>query len=474
LNIGKSSAVYATSAVLDGWPRWEFFRNWMVGLSRVNSYLIPALAAMILSACGGATNKSTSTPSNGATQPLPSPNGSGTTSGGQSGTPVTYDPATRFNTWGSANPTLKDSPAFARNCEPVVGVSDQVVNGFTIYSNNCVMSYQVTPGRFDQMLADGNFFATELLEKLSLSFQDEFDFIILSLDTGTTFSPPSFPYSGQYQSLGTRLPTRLRRLMGHLQFPYGVYPIIGGPFLHELMHEWGQRGRLPEMGSDEGHWGHVSTQGQLGGFDASTLQRTGSRIDALSGQTIYSYQAGIRPLQAAPGSSDPELCLNYTRGYGTVANGGNSIAFGPFELFLMGLRPAEQTAPLVRLNNAAYKGDVFSGTSGPGNTKSLVSQVEASGETLIEIAKVRSNLGVADPALQPKQTQFRVAYLTITPREVLDPGAVEARRQEAIMMSQQGHAASNLSLGCVVGYNFYTATQGLANIAFGGLREARR
>jgi hypothetical protein len=246
-----------------------------------------------------------------------------------------------------------------------------------------------------------------------------------------------------------------------------------GNFLHEVFHEWGQHAVLPDMGTEEGHWGHVSTQGQLGGFDASTLIRTGSRVDA-SGKTIHSYQAAIHPLQAAPGNTNPALCTNFTRSYGPLANGGNSVPLGLFELFMMGLLPAEQTPPLIRLDNPVPKGDQFSGPLGPGNAKSIVSLVEASGESKVEIATIRQRLGVADPMSQPKQIHFRAAYVTITPKESLDVGAVAARRLEVLAMAQQSDPAASLYLGCMKSYNLITATRGLANIAFGDLREARR
>jgi hypothetical protein len=423
-------------------------------------------STLVLIGCGSATDKV-------ATATVALNGGALTTSSPTPSVGLSYDPATRFKAWGSADPALKATPNLARECAVGTGGVDQIYGGFKIYANNCVMSYQVSQARFDQMLSAGDFFASDLLEKFSQTFKDDFDFIVLSLDTGSSQPAANFPYFGQYQSLGTRLPTRLRRLMGHIQLPFGIEPIASGPFLHEIFHEWGQRNALPDMGVDEGHWGHVSTQGQLGGFDASTLVKTGSRVDG-TGQTVYSYQAAIRPLQAAPGTTNPEFCTNFTRSYGTVANGGNSVPLGPFELFMMGLVAPEQVQPLIRLRNAVSKGDIFSGPTGPGNAKSLVSLIEASGEARIDLATVRQRLAAADPVIQPKQNNFRAAYITVTSKESLDASAVDARRIEALEMAQQSHPQSNLYLGCVARYNLYTATQGLASIAFGGLREARR
>ena len=438
--------------------------------------VIPVLSILTLSACGSATDKSLSALSTSSHSNA----GLASTTGGTvnnsiqtASAPLIYDPATRFSTWGSANPSLKNTPANARTCDPGSADTDQVIGRFKVYANNCVMSYQVSSSHFEQILREGDFFSQELLEQFSQTFKDEFDFIVLSLDTPDAQPPASFNYSGQYQSLGTRLPTRMRRLMGHIQLPFGVDPIINGPFLHEVFHEWGQRGTLPDMGSDEGHWGHVSTQGQLGGFDAGTLLKTGSTTNS-AGQVIYHYQAAIHPLQAAPSSPNPSLCTDFTRTYGPSANGGNSVPLGPFELFLMGLVPSTQVAPLIRLNNPVWKSDVFYGPLGPANAKSTVSLVDASGESVIDIDTIRKGLGMADPTLLPKQTDFRAVHVTITTKVSLDPNVIAARRLEASKMALQRHPESNLFRGCVASYNMFTATQGLANIAFGGLREARR
>ncbi len=438
--------------------------------------VVPLLTILTLSACGSATDKSPAAVSTSSLSNV----GSVSTAGGTVNTsiqtasaPVYYDPATRFGAWGSANPTLKNTPTNARTCDAGSADIDQDIGRFKVYANNCVMSYQVSSSHFEQIVREGDFFSQGLLEQFSQTFKDEFDFIVLSLDTPDAQPPASFPYSGQYQSLGTRLPTRMRRLLGHIQLPFGVDPIINGPFLHEVFHEWGQRGTLPDMGSEEGHWGHVSTQGQLGGFDASTLLKTGPTTNS-AGQTIYHYQAAIHPLQAAPGSPNPSLCTDFTRAYGPIANGGNSVPLGPFELFLMGLVPAKQVAPLIRLNNPVWKSDIFYGPLGPGNAKSTVSLVDATGESVMDIDTIRKRLGAADPTLLPKQTDFRAAYVTITTKVSLDPNVIAARTLEASKMALQGHPESNLYRGCVASYNLFTATQGLANIAFGGLREARR
>jgi hypothetical protein len=420
--------------------------------------------ALALTACGSANNKTSTETTTGNVAIMGNP---------VVDAPVFYDPATRFAAWGSADPVLKATPLNARDCAPRAGDADQTLGNFKVYSNNCVMSYQVSPTRFDQILREGNFYASELLEEFSQRFKDDFDFIVLSLDTNDTQPSTNFRYSGQYQSLGTRQPTRIRRLMGHVQIPFGVGAIDSGPFLHEIVHEWGQRAAIPDMGSDEGHWGDVSTQGQLGGFDPSTLLKINSRVNA-NGQTIFTYQAGVRPFQAAPGAANPGLCTNFTRSYGLMANGGNSTPVGPFELFLMGLVPATQVPPLIRLQNPVPKGERLYGPGGPGNSKSVVSLVEATGESVIELETVRQRLGAADPAKQPFQNEFRAAYITITPNASLSSANVAAKQSEVLNMAQLGAPQANIYQGCVVSHNLFTATQGLATIAFGGLREARR
>jgi hypothetical protein len=86
---------------------------------------VTLFASLILAACGAATNSPvpSRTPA-----PVNLSNGSVVTRGSQSiHPPVFYDPAIRFGAWGSADPTLKATPASARSCDLASGSVDRLV-----------------------------------------------------------------------------------------------------------------------------------------------------------------------------------------------------------------------------------------------------------------------------------------------------------------------------------------------------------
>jgi hypothetical protein len=121
------------------------------------------------------------------------------------------------------------------------------------------------------------------------------------------------------------------------------------------------------------HWGVSSVNGQLGGFDLSTLKELGDNW----------Y------------SADP---------FGTYANGGNSIPYGNFELYLMGLIPPDEVEDVVLFKDiAATAGDFF----GDGKWYSE-KKVTVTVEDLIE------KLGPRAPDHNKSQKEFRILTLVLT------------------------------------------------------------
>ena len=190
-------------------------------------------------------------------------------------------------------------------------------------------------------------------------FKDDFDFIFLVQNEEDT----TLDYMGSFRGISndvvgisedaesfdtTKYVGSDGKLKGvtHLPLKSGI---CCGPSLHELMHHWGNFSLstgdltaytfddsdvvLAEDGMDEttagSHWGVSSVNGQLGGFDLSTLEELGGNW----------YTAD---------------------GFGTFANGGNSIPYGNFELYLMGLIPPEEVEDVVLFRGlTATAGDFF-------------------------------------------------------------------------------------------------------------------
>lgn len=95
-------------------------------------------------------------------------------------------------------------------------------------------------------------------------------------------------------------------------------------YIHELMHHWGVHLRSTWSGfitGEEGHWGHASTAGSLGGFDIRTLQ-------------TEARQPIADPMSVKPGSK--VRLSEFGPRTSTCQTG-----YSPIELYLMGLVPKD-------------------------------------------------------------------------------------------------------------------------------------
>lgn len=205
--------------------------------------------------------------------------------------------------------------------------SDMPTSGAVTFSPNLsldesrsVLSYVIPESEYTKFIqGDGDLqlISQEVYEYL----EDDFDFIIiLSIETAqppNLFFGRSTSVQNKVQGLGgntfnnTAPYGSAERLKSIIYMPRSEY-IRNGPFLHEIAHTWGNKGFIPSTVG--GHWGYASTAGQLGGFD--------ELIDL--GNDTYRGR------------------LNDRDGFGTFANGGNSIPYGNLELYLMGLIDANE------------------------------------------------------------------------------------------------------------------------------------
>jgi hypothetical protein len=100
------------------------------------------------------------------------------------------------------------------------------------------------------------------------------------------------------------------RLRGVLSFGLA----IDFPLNHEVMHSWGVE-LEPLLGTGEGHWGTAGTFGVLGGFDPASL------VDQGGGTFLVDH-------------------------FSEAGNDWNTTRFSPIELYLMGLIPPADVAPI--------------------------------------------------------------------------------------------------------------------------------
>ena len=241
-----------------------------------------------------------------------------------------------------------------------------------------------------------------LLKSVYSYFKDEFDFIfLLQNETASDLG-----YHGMYIGVSndvmgisedkegfdaTKYTGSNGKLKAVIHFPR-KNGVCCGPSLHELMHHWGNHslstGNLAAYSFDQNvllpedklkqinagsHWGISSVNGQLGGFDLSTLQELGGNW----------YTANR---------------------FGTFANGGNSIPYGNFELYLMGLIPKDNVTDVV----------LFSGLKATAKEFLEDGKWYAEGKTTVSVEDVINKLGSRVPDYTASQKNFRILTLVLT------------------------------------------------------------
>lgn len=228
---------------------------------------------------------------------------------------------------------------------------------------------------------------------------DDYDFLYLYVpdEGGNTYglhlpvqaysSPTLGMVSGGEPAVAAAHP-RLRSvlLMKHLS-DWG-----GGPALHELAHYWGNGlGLWPQLGfPTDRHWGETGVGGQLGGF------RT-DRLKCLE-----------------PADATPPACTRGPDGryevhmppFGTYANGGDNVPYGPLELYLMGLMPADEVPPIAQLVDARRLN--------PDShiTEALYSVADV---RFVTAAEISATTGGPPPERLDAARPLRVAFALVTP-----------------------------------------------------------
>ncbi len=191
--------------------------------------------------------------------------------------------------------------------------------------------------------------------------------------------------------------------------------IRNGPFLHEIMHYWGNQGFIPTTVG--GHWGYSSVGGQLGGFDE--LVDLGNN----------SYQG----------------MLNGQDSFGTFANGGNTLAYGNLELYLMGLIPANELEPIQVAENPESTG---SGTFTADNIKTYTA------------ADLIAQHGARVPEEKDAQKAFKGVTVVISTSKLSEE---EAKSISVNLDNFSRNGATDQSWGSF--FNFWKATGERATIS---------
>ncbi|MES2779199.1 MAG: T9SS type A sorting domain-containing protein [Bacteroidota bacterium] len=319
-----------------------------------------------------------------------------------------------------------------------------------IHTNGRVASLQMTQTEFNHWNDSDDYnnpnIRTPLVQDIYRKFKDDFDFIFLVYNNATR--PTNLTYAGQLIGVSNAITGtgagiysqastygsagKLKSLMSLTQNT----DMLFGPSLHELMHNWGNftlnTSCFDPFGPGSGtfnfqpHWGISGCGGQLGGFDQSTLQTN-------VGGNPNQYSAGV----------------NGHAGFGQFANGGNSLPFSNYELYLMGLIPKDSITTF----------DVFRDITASNSTAGTFT---AATRITYDKTKVVTEFGERTPTPLTSPKSFRVLVLVLTPA-ALTPTEWTMYDEQVEKFSRPASEGTTL-------YNFWEATGGRATLDMGNLQ----
>lgn len=264
-------------------------------------------------------------------------------------------------------------------------------------------------------------------------FDDVFDFVIFSSNQDTnpgTYYGRHWGVRNDAEGLGKSIfdSSSSYGSLGQLQSTIHLITpdyLPGGPSLHEICHRWANSlSSIPTQASS--HWGWSSVGGQLGGWQNGTLRDLGGGIYTADGP-----------------DGDP--------GFGTVANGGNSVPYGDFELYLMGLIPTNGLPGITIAMGASWTNSTnFAATS-------IVT---------VTMQEVVATDGARIPDYNNSQTNFRCIHVILADSNSPPNNARLAVFDEDVYLFS--FAGDN---GLATRYNFWEATGGRATMKFDELMQ---
>jgi hypothetical protein len=281
--------------------------------------------------------------------------------------------------------------------------------------NSSLAVITVSDTQWKNLISSSTYYSElQTLSKLAYTkFNDSYDFIFFVLDTVQSTSILSslgfygvncsvsnavqglgrsiFNYSSYWGSSGN--------LKSVMYFPYSG-AILSGPTLHELCHNWAAF-ICPTYNKDNssysGHWGVSNAGGQLGGFRYIRLVETNS--GGVTGKT--KYQASFKS-----SSTNTDGSFVYG-GFGVNANGGNGLPYSDIELYLMGMKSAQE------LRDNSFRLDIYSGNEYDAATYSS-GYFYSTTVTSYTIDDIIASKGARVPDASSSQKNFKILTVAIT------------------------------------------------------------
>jgi len=291
--------------------------------------------------------------------------------------------------------------------------------GTDVDANSTLAVMTVNSSQWANLLDGNNYnFSGELVNitnTIYSKFKDDFDFIFYVLDmpqdnnviNALGFYGINMGVSNNIQGLGmsaynnTSYWGSTGKLKSVMYFPYAD-AILFGPTLHELSHNWAAF-IVPTYDENNnpfgGHWGISNAGGQLGGF--KYVREVEQNSGGVTGKT--KYQASF-----SSNETNPDGSFKYP-GFGSFANGGNGLPYSDIELYLMGMKSAQD------LRNAGFHLDIYSG-----NSYDDVNSFYGNGyfysttKTSYSIDNIISLVGARVPDASSSQKHFKILTVAIS------------------------------------------------------------
>lgn len=176
-------------------------------------------------------------------------------------------------------------------------------------------------------ISSGDATVPDLFRPVLNEIPGDVDFVVVFPETPARGALAGAYFRASVDAAGTGLPTyppdpvwgaESTKLKGGLILDYRLFV----PLNHEIMHHWGvYLSKDLGFGDEGGHWGVASTFGVLGGFDPKTF------VDNKDG----TYAIGF---------------------FSEAGNEWRTTPFSPLELYLAGLAPASEVAPIISMQDA--------------------------------------------------------------------------------------------------------------------------
>lgn len=233
------------------------------------------------------------------------------------------------------------------------------------------------------------------------------------------------------------------KLRSSLYFPY-YDAISAGPSLHEFLHTW-MAFICPtyDLGTEFylAHWGMSNANGQAGGFQ--NVRIVEENCNGVEGKTLY---------QA---NRDPDGSFE-NGGFGVNANDGNSTPYSDIELYLMGLKSAEE------LRDANFYLDIYSGNDYQAESFAN-GYFYSTGKKTYTIDDIIARNGERIPDASLSQKQFKVLAVVLTPETAISNYTNEIMR-DIVWLAGEMNDATYPGL-----YNFRQATDNRGSLIVNNL-----